>query len=83
MMEWTSFQEFETSIFWEGFERFGEGDTAGLLVDLNRGRLTVYKNGRRLGVAKAGLAGKYCFFTSLFGRRDEISIVRETPPGAA
>ena len=68
------------------------GDRVGLLVDMNEGTLSVCKNGRRLGVVKDGLAGEYCFYTSLRGRQirgnyeyylepgDEVSIERETPP---
>ena len=80
-MEWTNFQESETSILWEGMENFYPGDTAGLLVDLNRGTLTVYRNGRRLGVVKDGLVGKYCFF-ALLTSGDEVSIERGAPPGS-
>ena len=69
---------------WEGYDEFyvTMGDTVGLLVDLNRGTLTVYKNDRRLGVAKDGLAGEYSYFASLMGR-NEVSIERGTPPGDA
>ena len=81
-MVWTNFQQVNTYTFWEGYEVFNLGDTVGLLVDLNRGTLTVYKDGRRLGVAKDGLAGEYCFFASLMGR-DEVSIQRGTPPEVA
>lgn len=40
-------------------------DTVGLLLDLNEGTLSVYKNGRCLGVKKYGLAGHYCWVVSL------------------
>lgn len=46
---------------------------------LARYSLSVYKNARRLGVAKDGLAGEYCFFPALLDD-DKISIERGTPP---
>jgi len=73
---WTDLQEYNNETGWEGFD---EGDVVGLLVDLNEGSLSVYKNGRNLGVAKDGLAGEYCFFLALC-EDGEISIERETPP---
>ena len=42
----------------------GDG-TVGLLLNLYEGTLTVYTNGRRLGVVKDGLSGEYCWYTSL------------------
>ena len=42
-----------------------EDGTIGLLLDLEEGTLTVYKNGRRLGAMKTGLSGEYCWYTSL------------------
>ena len=64
--DWTDLQgykEEDDEGHWGG--RCGAGDIVGLLVDLNEGTLTVYKNGDRLGVAKDGLAGEYCFFSAL------------------
>ena len=37
----------------------------GLLLDLNEGTLSVFKNGRRLGVMKDGLGGEYVWFASV------------------
>lgn len=37
----------------------------GMLLDLDEGSLTVYKNGRKLGIMKRGLAGPYCWATSM------------------
>lgn len=43
-----------------------KGDRIGLLLDLDRGSMTVYKNNRRLGVMVAsGLSEKYCWAVSL------------------
>ena len=46
---------------WQGREGFERNDVAGMLLDLDEGALTVYKNGRRLGQMKSGLAGEYCW----------------------
>ena len=37
----------------------------GLMLDLGEGTLSVYKNGRRLGVMGEGLDGEYCWFVSV------------------
>ena len=76
-VNWTDFLGYRNGE--EDFEGFDEGDVVGLLVDLNEGSLSVYKNGSRLGVAKNGLAGEYCFFAKLYAGA-EISIERGTPP---
>ena len=52
---------------WQGREGLGESGTVGLLLDLNEGTLSVFKNGRRLGVMKDGLGGEYCWFITLTG----------------
>ena len=39
----------------------------GLLLDLDEGTLSVYKNGRRLGTMKDGLSGEYCWLMSIQG----------------
>ena len=81
-VNWTDLLEYrdgEDEIDWDGHEVFGDGDVAGLLVDLNEGTLSVYKNGRKLVVAKDGLAGEYCFFAKLYAG-GEISLERGTPP---
>ena len=35
---------------WEEMARYKQGDVVGLLLDFDRGTLTAYKNGERLGV---------------------------------
>ncbi len=46
-------QSSKMEIHWSGMEAFGfEDGEVGLLLDLDAGTLTVYKNGRRLGVMK-------------------------------
>ena len=49
---------------WLGRERLRESGSVGLLLDLNEGTLTVFKNGRRLGVMKDGLGGEYVWFVT-------------------
>ena len=51
----------------------------GLLLDLEEGTLTVYKNGRRLGVMMEGLSGEYCWYTTI-GSSITVSIERGALP---
>jgi hypothetical protein len=58
---------------WEGMQGAREGDCIGLLLDLDQGSMTVYKNDERLGVMMAtGLSGGYCWALGL-GRIQGIS----------
>ncbi|EJK46790.1 hypothetical protein THAOC_34525 [Thalassiosira oceanica] len=50
---------------WEGMEGCESGDAAGMLLNLDEGTLTVYKNNRCLGVMKDGLSGPYCWSASI------------------
>ena len=45
-------------------------------MDLGAGILTIYKNGRRLGIAQEGLAGEYSWMVSLGSRGTSIGIER-------
>jgi len=65
---------------WEGMEHMSSGDEAGMLLDLDEGTLSVYKNRRRLGVMKSGLIGPYCWVVSLYRQGDLVSIKRGTIP---
>jgi len=56
------------------------GDKIGLLLDLDAGTLTIYKNGERLGTAKDGLAGEYCWFGTLASPGNELCIEKESIP---
>ncbi|EJK44531.1 hypothetical protein THAOC_36921 [Thalassiosira oceanica] len=53
--------------------------TMGLLLDLNAGTLTVYKNSRRLGVMMRGLTGEYCWMVTPL-MKCMISVERAVPP---
>ena len=50
---------------WQGSEGFTGSGTVRLLLDLDEGTLSMFKNGRRLGVMKTGLSGEYCWFVSV------------------
>ena len=64
---------------WEGMERVSAGDEIGMLLDLDEGTLSVYKDGRKLGVMKSGLAGQYCWVASMWNGTS-VSIKRGTIP---
>ena len=64
---------------WEGMETCNVGDTLGLLLDLGEGKLTVYKNKRRLGVMIDGLSGSYCWYVTLT-RTAAVEITRGEAP---
>jgi hypothetical protein len=52
---------------WEGMERAeDEGDCIGMLLDLDQGTMTVYKNNERLGVMATGLSGEYSWAVTLW-----------------
>ncbi|EJK58233.1 hypothetical protein THAOC_21661 [Thalassiosira oceanica] len=50
---------------WHGREGLRGSGTIGLLLDLDEGTLSVFKNNRRLGAMnEGGLSGEYCWFVS-------------------
>jgi hypothetical protein len=53
---------------WEGMQGAMEGDRIGLLLDLDQGTMTVYKNDERLGVMATGLSGECSWAALLCGR---------------
>ena len=52
---------------WEGMQTAdNQGDCIGMLLDLDQGSMTVWKNGERLGVMVAeGLSGPFCWAVTL------------------
>jgi len=63
---WTDWDNDVTASDWEGREWLGgSSGTVGLLLDLNQGTLSVFKNGRQLGVMKDGFGGEYCWFATV------------------
>ena len=71
--------EEDTDGTWDGMESASAGDEIGMLLDLDEGTLSVYKNGRKLGIIKRGLAGQYCWAVSLY-EGEEVTIKRGTVP---
>jgi len=69
-------KSFET---WDGREGMSSGDEIGMLLDLDEGSLSMYKNGRKLGVMKRGLAGPYCWVVSI-AKGSRVTIKRGTIP---
>lgn len=70
--------EMFTNEDWEGRESMSSEDEIGLLLDLDMGTLSVYKNGRNLGVMKRGLIGPYCWVVSILTRGDQNSETQVT-----
>ena len=59
----------------EGSQSADEGDRIGMLLDLDQGSMTVYKDGDRLGVMVAeGLSGEYCWGVVLGDQQESLSI---------
>ena len=48
----------QRSYKWNGMEPSVQGDCIGILLDSDRGLLTIYKNGKKLGVMCGGLCGE-------------------------
>ena len=55
-------------------------DCIGLLLDLDRGEMLVYKNGALLGVMATGLTGEYCWAVATAGRGVPYSYPHAPPP---
>ena len=62
---WADWENEQVDSEWQGHEGLEESGTIGLLLDLNEGTLSVFKNGRRLGVMKDGLGGEYVWFVTV------------------
>ena len=58
------------------------GSTFGLLLDLDEGRLSVYKDGVSHGVMKSGLDGEFCWMTctTFWDKYTDIRIRKEDVP---
>ena len=64
---------------WYGMGGLSAHGKIGLLLDLDQGKLFVYKNNRKLGVMKRGLAGQYCWVVSI-KRGTKVTIKRGPVP---
>jgi hypothetical protein len=51
---------------WEGMQGAKQGDRIGMLLDLDQGTMTVYKNDKRLGVMATGLSGEYSWVVTMY-----------------
>ncbi|EJK51996.1 hypothetical protein THAOC_28777 [Thalassiosira oceanica] len=85
-MSWTNWDdELNEGKEWDGMESCQSGDTVGMLLNLDEGTLSVYRNNRLLGVLKTGLSGPYCWHVNLFKQQtvtDAVSIKRGTLPNS-
>ena len=51
---------------WEGMQPAKEeGDRIGMLLDLDQGTMTIYKNDKWLGVMATGPSGEYCWAVAM------------------
>ena len=66
---------------WQGMETLSSPFEIGMLLNLDEGTLSVYKNGRRLGVMKRGLAGHYCWVVAMV-QGTQVTIKRGTLPAS-
>ena len=74
---WTDWETPSDVSEWQGHEELTGNGTIGLLLDLDEGSLSVFKDGRRLGVMKEGLGGEYCWFVTTYSACT-ISIAKST-----
>ncbi|EJK51791.1 hypothetical protein THAOC_29007 [Thalassiosira oceanica] len=68
---------------WVGIAGLGGACEVGLLLDLDKGTITVYNDNRRCGIMKNGLAGEYCFCVtqcSRLGLKGDMVIIRRGNP---
>ena len=80
-ISWTNWDNQKHEANWEALGNWEIGDTLGMLLNLDEGTLTVYKNNRRLGVMKDRLSGSYCWCAT-FKHDATITIKRCDPPTA-
>ena len=72
--DWTG--EYAKFSHWEGRDDYDRNCNAlGMLLYLDDGTLSLYRNGKKLGTLKYGLAGEYCWIAGFMDRGD-VSIQR-------
>lgn len=65
---------------WDGKCPIAQGDRVGMLVDLAKGRIAVFRNDKLLGLmVKAGLTGPLFWMAELSARGDSVRIRRQSP----
>ena len=68
---------------WEGRTSANTpGDRIGLLLDLDQGSMSVWKNDAKLGVMKVGLSGEYCWAVSMFFEGSNVWINAAPAPAS-
>ena len=82
---WASSHKGKKEKKWEGMKGFDIYDgELGLLLDLDEGTLSVYKNGVRLGTMMSGLSGEYTWVAQIIaqanGRPDQQNVRIERAP---
>ena len=70
---------------WEGMQTAEEpGDRIGLLLDLDQGSMTVWKDEEKLGVMVAeGLSGPYCWAVEMYESGESVGIESAALPADA
>jgi hypothetical protein len=59
-----------------------QGDRIGMLLDLDQGTMTVYKNDERLGVMATGLSGEYSWAVAMWNRGNSARIGSAPAPAS-
>ena len=59
-----------------------DGGRIGMLLDLDQGSMTIYKNDERLGVTATGLSGEYSWAVSIYRQGDSARIEAAELPAA-
>eukprot|EP01046_Picozoa_sp_COSAG06_P017320 COSAG06_NODE_1172_length_10425_cov_7.741042_3_plen_152_part_00 len=67
---------------WEGMQHAMKGDRIGMLLDLDQGTMTVYKNDERLGVMATGLSGEYSWAVTLRNQGNSAHIEAAEVPAS-
>lgn len=69
---------------WKGQQTATLNERVGLLLDLEQGSMTVFKEGDLMGVMMAsGLSGEYCWAAGLYETGDRVRIESRPVPAAA
>jgi hypothetical protein len=67
---------------WAGCQPCKEGDTVGMLVDLDKGTLSVFLNGKHIGfMVKAGITGPLMWMTELNTPGDAVKVSAQLTVG--
>ena len=65
---------------WKGAQGMSMGDTIGMLLDLDAGSMTVFKNGQRLGIMAQNLAGPLVWGIDFDHAAHGVRIEAKAPP---